>query len=96
MNQTEIMLNATLKIRQIEVKITTLPSASRPEWRPILHLHIEDVLVQSTNGKWQVVELGMAKEIDPKDDSIMSLFKVIQVRNSSYYWKYYLIHFGIV
>ena len=46
-------MSVTLKINQIDVRVTTLPSV-RPEWAPLLHIDISDVLVQSTNSNWEV------------------------------------------
>jgi hypothetical protein len=54
MSQMEIMMDVTIEINEISVKLQTLPSVFRPNWTPVLEIKIKGVLIQSTNSKWEV------------------------------------------
>jgi hypothetical protein len=46
---------------------------------PLVMIDLDDILIQSTNNKWEVVDLAQARDFD-KDQGIESLYKKLTVR----------------
>eukprot|EP01114_Cavostelium_apophysatum_P007447 TRINITY_DN1954_c0_g1_i3.p1 TRINITY_DN1954_c0_g1~~TRINITY_DN1954_c0_g1_i3.p1 ORF type:complete len:1100 (-),score=395.71 TRINITY_DN1954_c0_g1_i3:28-3327(-) len=78
-SQLEILLDVTVKINSISLKVSTLPSL-KPNWTPLLEITIKNVVLQSTNGSWQVVDLAKAKDTDPTNKDVQLLHKELNAR----------------
>jgi len=82
-SQREIMMGVTIEVNEIIITVETLPSIHYPLWIPRMTLTIKDVTVQSTDSKWEVVDLSKCKEVDPQDSSVTLHHKLMQAKSIS-------------
>lgn len=71
-SRSDIMDNAQLVVNSVHITIQTLGGS-------LMMIDLEDIVIQSTNGNWQVVDLGNSRTID-KEQGLEYLYKRLSVR----------------
>jgi len=78
----KIVENMRFVINEAHFKISLLPrqDTKAENWSPSLEMHLYDIVIQTTNGNWEVVDLNQApsKSLESK---IESTFKVASCRS---------------
>eukprot|EP01117_Protostelium_nocturnum_P008883 TRINITY_DN3186_c0_g1_i2.p1 TRINITY_DN3186_c0_g1~~TRINITY_DN3186_c0_g1_i2.p1 ORF type:complete len:1283 (-),score=545.90 TRINITY_DN3186_c0_g1_i2:43-3891(-) len=81
--QSEIMMGVTIEIKEISMKIETLPPVHLPTWSPIMEINLRNIQVHSTNEKGEIVELPKTRVIDPKDPTSLYMYKSVKVETAT-------------
>lgn len=76
-------MGVTIEVNEVIITVKTLPSIHYPLWAPQMTLTIKDITIQSTDSKWEVVELSKCKETDSQDPSVTQHHKLLQAKSIS-------------
>eukprot|EP00026_Physarum_polycephalum_P000153 Phypoly_transcript_00153.p1 GENE.Phypoly_transcript_00153~~Phypoly_transcript_00153.p1 ORF type:complete len:1043 (-),score=250.60 Phypoly_transcript_00153:3302-6352(-) len=72
-SRSDIMDNAQLVVNSVHITVQTLGGS-------LMMIDLEDIVIQSTNGNWQVVDLGNSRTVE-KDLGLETLYKRLSVRS---------------
>jgi hypothetical protein len=75
-----ILDNIKFEVHEIQFKVKTLGKHRKNKYKllpPIIFLHIRDIVIHSTNSKWQVVDLKEVHKVNARGEVLM--FKEIHL-----------------